>query len=86
MPGSIAGQSRDGEVARSCWLRKKWLHPTPHAMPAALRGYVLGDAVYGSDRKLRRMLEGRGKPYVLSVRSNEFMRVGGIRKEQTLKL
>ena len=34
--------------------------------------YVLGDAVYGSDRKLRRMLEGRGKPYVLSVRSNEF--------------
>lgn len=39
--------------------------------------YVLGDAVYGSDRKLRRMLESRGKPFVLSVRSNEFMRVGG---------
>lgn len=39
--------------------------------------YVLGDAVYGSDRKLRRMLQGRGKPYVLAVRSNEFMRVGG---------
>src|SRR3954453_20059839 len=39
--------------------------------------YVLGDAVYCSDRKLRRMLQDRGKPYVLSVRSNEFMRVGG---------
>jgi SRSO17 transposase len=45
--------------------------------------YVLGDAVYGSDRKLRRMLEGRGKPYVLSVRSNESMRVGGKSLEGT---
>jgi len=32
--------------------------------------WVLADAVYGSDFKLRRMLEGRGQPYVLAVRSN----------------
>jgi SRSO17 transposase len=39
--------------------------------------FVLGDALYGSDRKLRRMLEGRGQPYVLAVRSNEHLRIGG---------
>ena len=30
--------------------------------------YVLGDAVYGADSSLRRMLEGRHQPYVLAVR------------------
>jgi len=39
--------------------------------------FVLGDALYGSDRRLRRMLEARQQPYVLAVRSNEPMRVGG---------
>lgn len=33
--------------------------------------WVLGDAVYGSDKRLRMMLERRHKPYVLAVRSNE---------------
>jgi SRSO17 transposase len=33
--------------------------------------WVLGDAVYGSDKRLRMMLERRDKPYVLAVRSNE---------------
>jgi len=33
--------------------------------------WVLADAVYGSDKHLRMMLERRGKPYVLAVRSNE---------------
>lgn len=33
--------------------------------------WVLGDAVYGSDRKLRAMLEERGKPYLLGIRSND---------------
>ncbi len=33
--------------------------------------WVLGDAVYGSDKGLRVMLERRDKPYVLSVRGNE---------------
>ena len=33
--------------------------------------WVLGDEVYGSDHKLRRLLEQREQPYVLSVRSNE---------------
>src|SRR5690349_15808745 len=33
--------------------------------------WVLGDEVYGADRRLRLMLEERGKPYVLAVRSNE---------------
>jgi SRSO17 transposase len=37
-------------------------------VPAA---WVAGDAVYGSDGKLRRALEVRGQAYVLAVRSNE---------------
>lgn len=37
-------------------------------VPAA---WVAGDAVYGSDGKLRRALEARGQAYVLAVRSNE---------------
>jgi SRSO17 transposase len=34
-------------------------------------GWVLGDAVYGADRRLRVMLEGRGQPYLLGVRGND---------------
>ena len=41
--------------------------------------YVLGDAVYGADSSLRRMLEGRHQPYVLAVRGAHFMRRGGDR-------
>jgi SRSO17 transposase len=37
--------------------------------------WVLGDAVYGSDSGLRRLLEERGQPYVLAVRSNQARRV-----------
>ncbi|MGH2887394.1 MAG: IS701 family transposase [Solirubrobacteraceae bacterium] len=37
-------------------------------VPAA---WVTGDAVYGSDCKLRRALEARGQSYVLAVRTNE---------------
>jgi SRSO17 transposase len=33
--------------------------------------FVLADALYGSDKRLRMMLEGRAQPYVLAVRSNE---------------
>jgi SRSO17 transposase len=33
--------------------------------------FVLADARYGSDKRLRMMLEGRAQPYVLAVRSNE---------------
>ena len=40
-------------------------------MPCA---FVLADAVYGSDSRLRRMLEGRGQSYVLAVRSNHTLR------------
>jgi SRSO17 transposase len=36
--------------------------------------FVLADAVYGSDAQLRRMLEQRGQPYVLAVRSNHHLR------------
>src|SRR3954469_12820589 len=36
--------------------------------------WVLADAVYGSDSRLRRMLEKRGQPYVLAVRSNHHLR------------
>jgi SRSO17 transposase len=38
--------------------------------------WVLGDAVYGSDKSLRVMLERREKPYVLCVRGNERLMVG----------
>jgi SRSO17 transposase len=33
--------------------------------------WVLGDEVYGADRRLRTMLEERGRPYVLAIRSND---------------
>jgi SRSO17 transposase len=36
--------------------------------------WVLADALYGSDSGLRRMLEARGQPYVLAVRSNHTLR------------
>ena len=47
-------------------------------MPCA---WVLADALYGSDSRLRRMLEQRGQAYVLAVRSNHhlrFVREGGL--------
>lgn len=36
--------------------------------------WVLADAAYGSDSRLRRMLEERGQPYVLAIRSNHCLR------------
>jgi SRSO17 transposase len=36
--------------------------------------FVVADALYGSDSRLRRMLEGRGQPYVLAARSNQCLR------------
>jgi len=36
--------------------------------------WVLADAVYGSDHQLRRLLEARGQPYVLAVRSTHTLR------------
>lgn len=41
--------------------------------------WVLGDSVYGSDKSLRVMLEGRDKPYVLSIRGNERLIMGDFR-------
>ncbi len=37
--------------------------------------WVLADALYGSNSRLRRMLEARGQPYVLAVRSNQTLRM-----------
>ena len=37
--------------------------------------WVLSDALYGSDSRLRGMLEARGQPYVLAVRSNQVLRM-----------
>ena len=45
--------------------------------------FVLGDALYGSDRKLRRMLQARQQPYVLAIRSNETVKRGGESLELT---
>jgi SRSO17 transposase len=36
--------------------------------------WVLADALYGADSRLRRMLEARGQPYVLAVRGNHTLR------------
>ena len=36
--------------------------------------FVLADAIYGSDIRLRQMLEQRGQSYVLAVRSNHYLR------------
>jgi SRSO17 transposase len=33
--------------------------------------WVLGDEVYGADRRLRMMLEARGRPYLLAIRGND---------------
>jgi SRSO17 transposase len=33
--------------------------------------WVLGDEVYGADRRLRLMLEERGRPYILAIRGND---------------
>jgi SRSO17 transposase len=33
--------------------------------------WVLGDAVYGADKRLRMMLEERGTPYLLAIRGND---------------
>jgi SRSO17 transposase len=33
--------------------------------------WVLGDEVYGADRRLRVMLEARGRPYLLAIRGND---------------
>ncbi|WP_408735455.1 transposase [Acidocella aminolytica] len=41
-------------------------------MPCA---WVLADALYGSDSKLRHMLEARRQAYVLAVRSNHCLRM-----------
>jgi len=44
--------------------------------------WVLGDSVYGCDKSLRVMLEGREKPYVLAVRSDERLAVDASFKTQ----
>src|SRR4051794_41131042 len=39
-------------------------------------GWGLGDEVYGADRRVRAMLEERGKPYLLTVRGNDALEAG----------
>jgi SRSO17 transposase len=38
--------------------------------------WVLGDAVYGADKRLRMMLEERGTPSLLAIRGNDKLVVG----------
>lgn len=40
--------------------------------------YVLADALYGSDKRLRALLERREQPHVLAVRSNERLMAGSL--------
>src|SRR3982750_4592414 len=51
--------------------------------------WVLGDEVYGADRRLRLMLEERGKPYLLTIRSNDALEAdldGGVGRHQPRQL
>src|SRR3954469_4091809 len=51
--------------------------------------WVLGDEVYGADRRLRTMLEERGKPYLLTIRSNDEVEAefdGGIGRHEAAVL
>jgi SRSO17 transposase len=60
------------------------------ALDAGARcAWVLGDAVYGSDYRLRRLLEERAQPYVLAVRSNHhlhFLAAGGLQQTNPVAL
>jgi SRSO17 transposase len=50
---------------------------------------VLGDEVYGADRRLRTMLEERGKPYVLAIRGNDRLDAepdGGVGRDEAAAL
>lgn len=51
--------------------------------------WVLGDEVYGADRRLRLMLEERGKPYVLTIRGNDRLEAeldGGVGRDEAAAL
>src|SRR3954469_22803686 len=51
--------------------------------------WVLGDEVYGADRRLRTMLEGRGKPHVLAIRGNDGLEAepeGGVGRDEAAAL
>src|SRR4051812_19433045 len=51
--------------------------------------WVLGDEVYGADRRLRLMLEERGKPYLLTVRGNDGLEAeldGGVGRREAAVL
>src|SRR5437763_6170384 len=51
--------------------------------------WVLGDEVYGADRRLRAMLEERGKPYLLTIRGNDELAAdldGGVGRHEAAAL
>jgi SRSO17 transposase len=51
--------------------------------------WVLGDEVYGADRRLRLMLEERGKPYLLTIRGNDRLEAeldGGVGRHEAAAL
>jgi SRSO17 transposase len=70
-----AGRRRAAKVPEDVGFRTKpeiAREMIAHALDAGVPcGWVLGDAVYGADRRLRVMLEGRGQPYLLGVRGND---------------
>jgi SRSO17 transposase len=74
LPEAWAGDAERRRAAKVPFLTKPAIARAmiARALDAGVPcGWVLGDEVYGADRRLRTMLEGRGKPYVLAIRSND---------------
>jgi SRSO17 transposase len=64
-----AGVPREVEFATKPKLARRMLERALDGGVGA--GWVSGDTVYGSDRRLRMFLEERGQPFVLAVKSDE---------------
>jgi SRSO17 transposase len=82
LPEAWAGDAErraGGQYSRAHWLCDQDHDRARHDRHGARHGHacawVLADALYGSDSKLRRMLEARDQPYVLAVRSNHCLRI-----------
>src|SRR5213080_2011219 len=74
LPEAWAGDAARRRAAKVPFLTKPEIarEMVARALDAGVPcDWVLGDEVYGADRRLRLMLEERGKPHVLTIRGND---------------